>query len=121
VARAVFLVPLGEGHVNPSLGVVKELVPRGETVCYYDADVFGARVAHAGATLRALSSLVDPEAVHRWLSHPRAVPRWICKIGYSNGFWMPLSISWSDYAKTDRTTWCATVRWASSAPWWRTN
>lgn len=43
----------GVGHVNPSLGVVAELVRRGETIVYYAHEQQRARVLPTGAIFRA--------------------------------------------------------------------
>jgi MGT family glycosyltransferase len=52
MAKALFLsLPL-QGHTNPSLPLVPELVGRGEDVVYYSADVFAARIEQTGAQYR---------------------------------------------------------------------
>lgn len=47
-----FSIP-ATGHVNPSLGVVRELVARGEPVVYYNAPSFAAQVQATGAQFRS--------------------------------------------------------------------
>jgi MGT family glycosyltransferase len=41
--------PLGAGHINPTLGIVAELVRRGHRVTYWAPRVFGDRIAETGA------------------------------------------------------------------------
>jgi MGT family glycosyltransferase len=53
MAKAVyFSLPL-DGHVNPSLPVVRELAARGDEVVYYATDRFADQVRQAGARYRA--------------------------------------------------------------------
>ena len=53
MAKAVyFSLPL-DGHVNPSLPVVRELAARGDEVVYYATDRFADQVEQAGARYRA--------------------------------------------------------------------
>ncbi|HEX9061148.1 MAG TPA: macrolide family glycosyltransferase [Clostridia bacterium] len=47
-----FNIPF-HGHMNPSLGLVKELVNRGEEVIYYCTDSFKEKIESAGATFRS--------------------------------------------------------------------
>lgn len=46
-------IEAGGGHINPTLGLVAELVRRGETVVYYADEAHRARVAPTGAVFRA--------------------------------------------------------------------
>ena len=47
-----FNIPF-HGHVNPSLGLVRELVNRGEEVIYYCIDSFKEKIESTGATYRS--------------------------------------------------------------------
>lgn len=47
-----FNIPF-HGHVNPSLGLVKELVRRGEEVIYYCTDSFKEKIESTGAVYRS--------------------------------------------------------------------
>lgn len=42
----------GEGHINPSLGVVKELKAKGEHVVYYGVKEYENKIASSGAEFR---------------------------------------------------------------------
>ncbi|WP_423798041.1 macrolide family glycosyltransferase [Neobacillus sp. SAB-20_R2A] len=52
MARVLFINGGSEGHVNPTLGVVRELVSRGEEVVYFTIEAFRDRVEKTGATVR---------------------------------------------------------------------
>ncbi|WP_284035478.1 macrolide family glycosyltransferase [Neobacillus sp. 114] len=52
MARVLFINGGSEGHVNPTLGVVRELVSRGEEVVYFTIEAFRERVEKTGATVR---------------------------------------------------------------------
>lgn len=49
MARVLFINGGSEGHINPTLGVVQELVRRGEEVVYFVAEPYRDRVERAGA------------------------------------------------------------------------
>ncbi|GAA4537833.1 macrolide family glycosyltransferase [Amycolatopsis samaneae] len=49
--NVLFCVPLGIGHVNPTLGVAAELVRRGHRVTYAAPALFADRIAETGARL----------------------------------------------------------------------
>lgn len=49
MARVLFINPGSEGHINPTLGVVRELICRGEEVVYFTSEQFRDRVEKAGA------------------------------------------------------------------------
>ncbi len=50
-----FNIPF-HGHVNPSLGLVQELVKNGEEVIYYNLDSFREKIESTGAVFRRYSS-----------------------------------------------------------------
>jgi MGT family glycosyltransferase len=52
MATAFFFNQSGTGHVNPTLGLVAELVRRGETVVYYAHEPERARIQATGAEFR---------------------------------------------------------------------
>ncbi|QCJ40852.1 glycosyl transferase family 1 [Bacillus sp. S3] len=52
MARVLFINGGSEGHVNPTIGVVQELVSRGEEVVYFTIEDFRERMENAGATVR---------------------------------------------------------------------
>ncbi|MFB5196991.1 macrolide family glycosyltransferase [Neobacillus sp. KR4-4] len=54
MARVLFINAGSEGHINPTIGVVKELVSRGEEVVYFTIEDFRERIEKTGATVRTL-------------------------------------------------------------------
>ncbi|WP_055557770.1 OleI family self-immunity macrolide glycosyltransferase [Streptomyces sp. NBRC 110028] len=56
-----FNIP-GHGHVNPSLGIVQELVARGHRVSYAITEEFAAQVKAAGATPVVYDSILPKES-----------------------------------------------------------
>lgn len=52
MARVLFINGGSEGHINPTIGLVEELVSRGEEVVYFCIDAFRERMEKAGATVR---------------------------------------------------------------------
>lgn len=52
MARVLFINGGSEGHVNPTIGVVQELVSRGEEVVYFTIEAFRDRMEKTGATVR---------------------------------------------------------------------
>lgn len=54
MARVLFINAGSEGHINPTIGVVQELVSRGEEVIYFCIEAFRERIEKVGATVRTL-------------------------------------------------------------------
>ncbi|MDJ1476173.1 glycosyltransferase [Bacillus sp. LS15-K4] len=54
MARVLFINTGSEGHINPTLQVVEELVSRGEEVVYFSIEAFRERIEKAGATVRTI-------------------------------------------------------------------
>lgn len=54
--KALFINYLGEGHVNPSLGLVKELIARGEEIVYYSSNPYEEKIKKTGAEFRPISA-----------------------------------------------------------------
>ncbi|MED4206166.1 macrolide family glycosyltransferase [Neobacillus mesonae] len=52
MARVLFINGGSEGHVNPTIGVVQELIKRGEEVVYVTIEEFRERMEKTGATVR---------------------------------------------------------------------
>ena len=52
MARVLFINGGSEGHVNPTIGVVQELISRGEEVVYFTIEAFRERIEKTGATVR---------------------------------------------------------------------
>ena len=42
----------GEGHINPTLAIVEELIHKGETVVYYCAEQYRGKIERTGASFR---------------------------------------------------------------------
>ncbi|MCM3118230.1 glycosyl transferase family 1 [Neobacillus sp. MER 74] len=54
MARVLFINAGSEGHINPTIGVVQELVSCGEEVVYFTIEDFRERIEKTGATVRTL-------------------------------------------------------------------
>ncbi|MBB6634242.1 macrolide family glycosyltransferase [Cohnella thailandensis] len=54
MARVLFVNTGSEGHINPTLGVVRELVSRGEEVVYFCVEAYRERIAMTGASARTI-------------------------------------------------------------------
>ncbi|WP_289141335.1 macrolide family glycosyltransferase [uncultured Brevibacillus sp.] len=52
MARALFINGGSEGHINPTVGVVQELISRGEEVVYFTIEAYRERMEKTGATVR---------------------------------------------------------------------
>jgi len=52
MARVLFINGGSEGHINPTIGVVQELISRGEEVVYFCIEDFRERIEKTGATVR---------------------------------------------------------------------
>lgn len=54
MARVLFINAGSEGHINPTLQVVEELISRGEEVVYFSTESFRERIEKTGATVRMI-------------------------------------------------------------------
>ncbi|GIP26538.1 glycosyl transferase family 1 [Paenibacillus sp. J23TS9] len=52
MARVLFINGGSEGHINPTIGVVQELISRGEEVVYFCIEAYRERMEKTGATVR---------------------------------------------------------------------
>lgn len=52
MARVLFINGGSEGHINPTTGVVRELISRGEEVVYFCIEAYRERMEQAGAEVR---------------------------------------------------------------------
>ncbi|MFT9820668.1 macrolide family glycosyltransferase [Lysinibacillus sp. NPDC056185] len=52
MARVLFINGGSEGHINPTIGVVQELITRGEEVVFFTIEAFRERIEKTGATVR---------------------------------------------------------------------
>ncbi|ALC80209.1 MULTISPECIES: macrolide family glycosyltransferase [Bacillus] len=48
-----------EGHTNPSLGVIEELISRGESVVYYGIEEYQTKIQKTGATFRNYYNFIE--------------------------------------------------------------
>jgi MGT family glycosyltransferase len=56
VGRVLFINIGSEGHINPTIGVVQELISRGEEVVYFTIEEFRERMEKTGATVRTIDA-----------------------------------------------------------------
>lgn len=54
MARVLFINAGSEGHINPTLQVVEELISRGDEVVYFSIEAFRERIERTGATVRTI-------------------------------------------------------------------
>ena len=54
MARVLFINAGSEGHINPTIGVVQELISSGEEVVYFTIEAFRERIEKTGATVRTI-------------------------------------------------------------------
>ncbi|MFL6516609.1 MAG: macrolide family glycosyltransferase [Bacillus sp. (in: firmicutes)] len=54
MARVLFINAGSEGHINPTVGVVQELISRGDEVVYFTIEAFRERIEMTGATVRTI-------------------------------------------------------------------
>ncbi len=59
MSNVLFLAAPSHGHVNPTLGLVAELVRHGERITYFASEPFRERVEATGATFKAYSHDLD--------------------------------------------------------------
>src|SRR5579859_4290468 len=52
MAHGLFVNQPAHGHINPTLGVAKSLVDRGDTITYYSAPAFQTKIEATGASYR---------------------------------------------------------------------
>ena len=51
MSKVLFLSIPGNGHVNPTLGLVDGLVKQGEEVIYFSSEEFRERIENTGAII----------------------------------------------------------------------
>jgi len=59
MSKVLFLSVPAHGNVNPTLGLVAELIARGEEVVYFSSDEFKERIEATGATFKRYSEDLD--------------------------------------------------------------
>ncbi|NQX58339.1 macrolide family glycosyltransferase [Paenibacillus qinlingensis] len=68
MARVLFMNGGSEGHINPTIGVVQELISRGEEVVYVCIEAFRERIEKTGATVRTFD---DQQFIKAFISGGR--------------------------------------------------
>ncbi|MFJ8353684.1 macrolide family glycosyltransferase [Bacillus paramycoides] len=68
MARVLFINIGSEGHINPTIQVVEELIARGEEVVYFSIEAFRERIEKTGATVRTID---DEKFLQAFLSGGR--------------------------------------------------
>ncbi|MDR4947919.1 macrolide family glycosyltransferase [Neobacillus cucumis] len=75
MSRALYFgLPL-EGHVNPSLGLVQELVRYGEEIIYYSGDEYKEKILKSGAEFRSLGFIKSKQDKRDISSHLNPLER----------------------------------------------
>jgi MGT family glycosyltransferase len=59
MSKVIYFSVTLHGHVNPSLGLIKKLVERGEEVCYYSSEEFRQKIEGTGARFMSYREMVD--------------------------------------------------------------
>ncbi|MBU3098985.1 MULTISPECIES: macrolide family glycosyltransferase [Clostridium] len=59
--RVLFINVFGEGHINPTIGLVKELMNRGKKVTYIAGEEFREKIEKAGATFIGHKTMEFPK------------------------------------------------------------
>lgn len=60
MSKALFINMLGHGHVNPTIGIVKELINRGEDVTYIAGEEFRDKIENTGAKFKGHKNSLNP-------------------------------------------------------------
>jgi MGT family glycosyltransferase len=68
MARVLFINAGSEGHINPTIGVVQELISRGEEVVYFCIEAYRERMEKTGATVRTFD---DQQFIQAFISGGR--------------------------------------------------
>ncbi|WP_139279068.1 macrolide family glycosyltransferase [Seinonella peptonophila] len=55
MGNVLFINYMGEGHINPTIGLVQELIARGESITYYTSQIYKEKIEKTGATVRVIS------------------------------------------------------------------
>ncbi|UKS25523.1 glycosyltransferase [Paenibacillus sp. HWE-109] len=68
MARVLFMNGGSEGHINPTIGVVQELIARGEEVVYFASEAYRERLEKTGASVRTFD---DQQFIKAFISGGR--------------------------------------------------
>ncbi|MCC2543179.1 MULTISPECIES: glycosyl transferase [Bacillus] len=72
--KALYINIGGEGHLNPTLGLVHDLVQRGDNIVYYSSNDFEEKIKKAGAQFRPINQEAQrelSETINLMTSHPQ--------------------------------------------------
>ncbi|AJS60876.1 macrolide family glycosyltransferase [Paenibacillus sp. IHBB 10380] len=70
MARVLVVMTPAEGHVNPSLGLIKQLVENGEEIVYVCTEEYRTKIEQTGAQLRTYTFFKDPDLKPIEFNHP---------------------------------------------------
>lgn len=65
MSRALFINIAGHGHVNPTIGIIRELMDRGDEVTYIAGEEFREKIEVTGAKFKAHKNFNMSSAVNR--------------------------------------------------------
>ncbi|PWW02910.1 MGT family glycosyltransferase [Paenibacillus cellulosilyticus] len=71
MARILFINAGSEGHINPTIAVVQELIARGEEVMYFCIEAYRERLEQTGAVVRTFD---DQQFIRAFISGGRTYP-----------------------------------------------
>lgn len=67
MGKVLFLNYPEEGHVNPTIALVEELIKKGEEVVYYCIEEYRNKIEKTGATFRPYKNFTrDADLVKKW-------------------------------------------------------
>ncbi len=61
MSKVLFLNILGHGHINPTIGIVKELINRGDEVTYLAGEEFRDKIEKTGAKFKGHKNLLNSD------------------------------------------------------------
>lgn len=61
MSKVLFLNILGHGHINPTIGIVKELINRGDEVTYLAGEEFRDKIEKTGAKFKGHKNLLNAD------------------------------------------------------------
>jgi MGT family glycosyltransferase len=70
MSKVLFIAIAGHGHVNPTIGIVRELIDRGENVTYIAGEEFREKIEATGAEFKGHKNFNMSDRVARNLSVP---------------------------------------------------
>jgi MGT family glycosyltransferase len=68
MSKVLFMNGPAEGHINPTLALVEELIRRGEKVTYFTTDEYREKIKNTGAEFRPYKNfmkVINPDSVHK--------------------------------------------------------